>query len=301
MSLFVESERSDSLTQLKGRFLEKTGDVCVLPHGVVEAFRLSADPECDVEKFAKAIESDVNLAVEVLRLANSPLFSCSPVANLKQAAIRLGLRRCRNLVISSCVSNMTNQLPLEAEWARDVLNKHGLITGTVCSLINQEFKLGFLGEEYSAGLLHDFGRLALAATLVDEFPEFDDLSFFEDDEITNREHEVLGTNHCEFGAWFVESVSFPSELVDVVRWHHHGFGHASLKNQPLLSLTRAGDHFANYLQRDLPVEEYDVRDNKGLRELADLQHSDKLITDFVAKKELFIEAIHKAELLEQAN
>ena len=296
MSSLIESSSVDSFTRLKGRFLEKANEICILPSGVIEAFRLAADPDCQVDKFARAIEQDVNLAVEVLKMANSPLFSAeSPVSNLKQAAVRLGMRRCRNLIVSTCVCGMMKEMPLEVEWARDVLNIHSNLTATAATLINDEFGLGFVGEEYTAGLLHDFGRLAFAATLVDDFSTLDELSFDESDEILLREQELIGTDHCEFGSWFVESISFPSELVESVRWHHHSFGAASLKNQPLVSLIRTADHFANFVQREEPVINYQPITNEGLRELSRLSQRDSLVSEFASKVESFVSQIKAVE------
>ncbi len=297
MSLFVASDLSDSVAQLKARFLEKFEGVSILPSSVVEAFRLSVDPDCCVEKFARAIEKDVNLALEVLKIANSPLFSMnSPVSNLQQAAIRLGMRRCRNLIMSTCVCNMMKEVPLELEWAREVLHKHCLTTATACTLINDTFGLGFAGEEYTAGMLHDFGRVALAVTLPDEFSEFDQLDFDETEQTLVYEKSRLGTNHCEFGAWYIDSVSFPNELVEAVRWHHHPFGTCSLKHQPLISLVRAGDHFANFLQRELPISDYEVQSNNGLKELAHLQSNERLVCEFEDQIECFFDHVQKSIL-----
>ena len=39
---------------------------------------------------------------------------------------------------------------------------HGYVTASLCAQINRAYRLGFNGEEYSAGLLHDLGRILLA-------------------------------------------------------------------------------------------------------------------------------------------
>ena len=268
----------------------------------MEAIELATNPNCSLYEFVLAIEQDVDLAIQILTLANSPLFvGNTPVASLSQAAVRLGMRRCRNLILTGCIRRMTKKLSLAAEWASDLLNKHALTTATASTLINEQFDLGFHGEEYAAGMLHDFGRLALAVATEKEFSEFDELSFIESDDVLRREGEYLGTDHCEFAATLFESVRFPAELIETVRWHHHELGSVEIDHPLLVSLIRTADHFAGHVQHGAAIEEYDPETNKGLLELAELKSDDSLITAFAEHQETFVDRIHQMIQIDGSN
>ena len=292
----------DPLFALKRKFLDKSNGACQLPSRAMEAIELATNPDCSLYEFVLAIEQDVDLAIQILTLANSPLFvGNTPVASLSQAAVRLGMRRCRNLILTGCIRRMTKKLSLAAEWASDLLNRHALMTATASTLINEQFDLGYHGEEYAAGMLHDFGRLALAVATEKDFSEFDDLSFVESDDVLQRENEYLGTNHCEFAANLFESVSFPAELIEVVRWHHHDLDSIEIEHPLLVSLIRAADHFAGFLQREEAIEDYPVDQNKGLMELAELQSDDTLIPNFAEQIDTFVDRIHQMVQIDGSN
>ena len=58
---------------------------------------------------------------------------------------------------------MVRKLPPDLEWTRNVLWQHSLYTATIARLLNRQLDAGFEGEEFSAAMVHDVGRLLLAA------------------------------------------------------------------------------------------------------------------------------------------
>lgn len=152
-----------------------------------------------------------------------------------------------------------------------VLWRHSVLTGVVAMAINKTFQLGFIGEEFTAGLIHDIGRSLFGAVAPDDFAKADPLDFEEVDGFLGLEQDVLRTDHCRLGAWFIAQNRLPQALVDVVRWHHSP-GQA-VENRRLVALTSMADHMANYLQRHGTPDGYQAEENvaAGLlfEELAD--------------------------------
>jgi len=201
----MATETCSQLDQLKSSLLKRSDELSMLPAVATEALELARDPECRTAEFAGVIERDVKLATEILSIANSVYFAASaPVASLHQAVVRLGLRQCRYLILSSSAASLMKGMPLEQEWVREVIWQHSFRTATACQYLNKTLKLGFDGEEFTAGLLHDFGRLLLAVAAPESFANADPLSFEEDEEFLSKENSILGSDHCSFGAWFAE-------------------------------------------------------------------------------------------------
>lgn len=71
---------------------------------------------------------------------------------------------------------------------------------------------------YTAGLLHNVGRLGLFVahprTYGELLAEPGEIDFLE------RERQVFGLDHCEAGAWLAKSWGLPEDLGVVIQGHH---------------------------------------------------------------------------------
>lgn len=262
--------------ELKEALLTSLGDLTMLPAVASQAIALTNDVNCSAADFSQVVERDIALAAQILSVSNCAIFSGgTPISSLRQAVVRLGFRKCRNLIISCSTACMVKSMNLSDEWIREVLWEHSFATATTATALNRSLNLGFDGEEFSAGLMHDFGRLLIAVATAENFSSVDLLEFNESDCLLTLEDDRIGTNHCQFGAWFATEAGIPEALVEVIRCHHRT---GSLESNSLLvSLTIAADHLANHLQRKELVSEYVAAENPGL-----VQLSERTGTDCVA-------------------
>lgn len=269
----------------------RASDLAMLPAVAQEAMEVAQHPDCTADQFASVVERDVKLATDLLSFANSALFACStPVVNLRQAVVRLGFRKCRNLILGSSAASLMQTLPLQEEWVREILWRHNYITATTCIHLNRAFSLGFGGEEFAAGLLHDFGRLLLALAAPESFPDADGLDFHEPSDLLAHESAVMGTDHCQFGAWFARENGLPAELVAAIQHHHQP--EVEHEFQELTGLVAAADHIANHLQLELCPESYVPSENRGVNVLSAFR-SENLQTRFQDVAPILIEEILK--------
>ena len=119
--------------------------------------------------------------------------------------------------------------------------------------------MGFEGEEFVGGLLHDFGRVLLAILEPERFSEIDPLDFDETPERLVWEDELIGTDHCRFGAWYAIQQKLPSPIPNVILWHHQP--EEAQENQKLVALIAVADHMANHLHRFQVSNGYDPLSN----------------------------------------
>ncbi|MBX3444793.1 MAG: HDOD domain-containing protein [Planctomyces sp.] len=252
--------------ELRERVRARRDELTVLPAIAAEALQASQQPDCPLGVFASLIERDAKLAADILAMANSSVFSPGrPVVSLNQAVLRLGFRNCRNLILASSIASLMRRISLDQQWVRDILWRHSLLTAIHCHALNRELRLGFEGEEFTAGLIHDIGRTVLAVVIPEEFERFDPVDFVEMGEHLTRERAALGTDHAELGGWFVRESQLPEALADVVAHHHE-----SRPSSRLVALTAAGDHLSNHLQRYLDPSAYVPEENTGIAALAEL-------------------------------
>lgn len=241
----------------------------MLPTVAIEALEIAKDPRCTIREFSRIVERDLRLATEIIAQSNSVLFSPDrPITSLHQSVLRLGFKQCQNLILSASFSSLMQRLPLEGRLAQELLWRHSMTTAITSVQLNRLLGLGFYGEDFTAGLIHDMGRMLIAASYPDRFEEIDPLDFEEADGITQAEREILGTDHCAIGAWYAEQNRLPIELREVMLAHHGD--HEATINRRLVALTMASDHIANYIQTLAPASEYPYQDNPGLQRLEEL-------------------------------
>ena len=79
----------------------------VFPGVAFELQQLLADDNTSIDQVAKVISKDQSLATQVLKLANSALFSGpNQVRTIKDATMRLGLNHVFNLVVCTSQGNL---------------------------------------------------------------------------------------------------------------------------------------------------------------------------------------------------
>lgn len=257
---------AEAAARLERNVLRLVGNMPTMPEVATRAMTLANDPRTTAVEFARLIEGDTAIATELLRIANSVVYSGgAPAVKLPQAVVRLGMFRCKNLIVSismkSLIWNMTGdeRLQCEALW------HHGHVTACLCSQINRSYRLLFAGEEFSAGLLHDMGRILLLLADPECFTRIDAMDFREDEGTLERERAALGIDHCALGSWFGAQSQLPDILIQAMRYHHEP--HLSENATKFVTLVAAADHMANHLQRGEEAEIYQPEENAALASL----------------------------------
>lgn len=249
--------------RLERKVLALVGNMPTLPDTATRAMALANDPDTPFADLARLIEGDAAIATGLLHVANSAYYSGGcPAVKLQQALVRLGMYQCKNLILSIGMKSLFRQMAGGVTAECEELWHHGYVTGSLCRLINRGYRLGFHGEEFSAGLLHDLGRILLALADREAFVAAGGTDFYEAPGVLERERVAIGIDHCALGAWFGAYNNLPGSLIEAMRGHHD----ADLADpeRRLVALVAAADHMANHLQRGETAETYDLSGNAGL-------------------------------------
>ncbi len=245
---------------LIARLNKRAHQLRMLPAVATEALELAKNPDCTIAEFAAVVERDIKLATDMLKIANSALFNpTTPIVNLHRAVVRLGFRECQYLIMTASIASLMNRMPLEQEAIRGVLFRHSFNTALLAVHLNHIFHFGFQGEEFTAGLMHDFGRILIGIVAPEQFPEIDPMDFDESPENLERERALLGTDHCRLGAWYATQQKLPAPLSEVILHHHQP--ELARQGKTLTTLIAVADHMANHLQRNEEAEGYDPNTN----------------------------------------
>lgn len=208
-------------TSNKEEILASVQAVPALPSSASKVIALAQDPDVDMAELLRAIEYDQGLTSNVLRMANSAFFAGpNPIASLRDAVVRLGLNRLYQLVMTSVVSPLARSPVSGYDLAAGELSRHSVFVAVCCEEIAKKTGERPPAAAFTAGLLHDVGKIVLGTFLkVDVAPvlklaQEQNLSF------ERAEKEVLGLDHAETGAALLESWKLPEDILAAVRWHH---------------------------------------------------------------------------------
>jgi HD-like signal output (HDOD) protein len=190
------------------------------PSIATKVLRALSHDEAGAREIADFVCADAALASGLLRTVNSPLYARrSEVSSVQQAIILLGFEEVKRFVLT-CSMKSYFQSPVRLDLLRGVW-RHSLACALICEELSAACSLTWSGGDpaYTAGLLHDIGRLGL---LVAYPREYGDLLSSEapDASILEREREGLGSDHCEAGLWLAKRWGLP-EAVQMAASEHH--------------------------------------------------------------------------------
>lgn len=192
-----------------------------MPVAVTKVITLLQDPEVEIIDLIKGIELDPGLTSNVLRLANSAYFGGPrTIGSLRDAIVRLGTNRVFQLVIASAISPLALPALKGYDLAPGALVQHcvGVAIGT--DELTTALKLKASSHAFTAGLLHDLGKVVLGTFVEIDAAPIAALALEQELSFEEAEQEVLGIDHAEVGEILLEGWSIPQAIVDPVRWHH---------------------------------------------------------------------------------
>jgi len=180
------------------------------------------DPEMSSRELGRIIAQDVGMTAKVLQLANSAFFGLYRyIASPTEAAIYLGTDTIRALTLSAGVF-FAFPNPKAKHFSISKLQQHSMQTGIAANAIANAENLPKKASDCSmvAGLLHDIGKLILAANCPKEYDEVLAAAKAENKSCREMEQRMLGTSHAEIGAYLLWLWGLPDAICDAVAFHH---------------------------------------------------------------------------------
>jgi len=175
-----------------------------------------------INKIGEIISRDVGMSVKILQLVNSAFFGVPQrVSSIAQAVTLLGLDIIRALVLSVKIFSQFDQIQL-SKFSLSALWEHSLSVGSWAKLISKAENLSPVLVDYVmiAGMLHDVGKLVLAAKMPQDYQSVLTLASEKNLALHQAEKELLGVTHAEVGAYLLGLWGFSHTIIEVVSLHH---------------------------------------------------------------------------------
>jgi len=193
-----------------------------VPQAALKIMRLIDDEEYDIRTLAGELRKDQVLSARTLRLANSVMFaSRNRIESVDHALMYLGVNLLVKFVIAAAVEDFFNQPVSGYSLCKGGLYHHAVGTAVISEKLAKVTAAAKPGLAYTAGLLHDIGKVVLDQFVADAFPLFyRRLTEDPTADFTQAEQSLFGTTHSEAGYRLAKKWGFPDSLAEIIRHHH---------------------------------------------------------------------------------
>ncbi len=204
------------------RLVSKLGSLPSPPKLYMDLVTELKSKNASIRRVADCIAEDAGMVARLLRLVNSAFFGFPQrISDPHRAASLLGMTAVTSLVLSVKVFSEHDAATLKSLGLAGLMD-HCLRVGNYAKAIAQHEGLcrQDVDDAFTAGLLHDVGRLVLATSLPAEYKKVADLVTRGRSSVSEAEWMTFGASHAEVGGYLLGLWGFPDSIVEALAFHH---------------------------------------------------------------------------------
>ncbi len=169
-----------------------------------------------IEPVIQVLERDPALSARLLRLVNSAGYALRQrCASVRHAATLVGTDRLHQIATTAAVLDLFDS---RGGLAAKII-EHSTVVGAYCRYLGAHLALP-VDDLFTAGFLHDIGKLMLLETEGDQYCELLQSSLSRGDSIHQLERSLFGFDHAVLAAHVLTAWNIPDPVPKIVAWHH---------------------------------------------------------------------------------
>jgi HD-like signal output (HDOD) protein len=191
-----------------------------LPEVCIQVQALADSPHTTAADIGDVVGKDTALTTRLLKLVNSAYFSLPrKIDTISRAVNMIGMRELRNLTMAASAAEVFARIPaklidMAAFW------QHSVYCALVARNLAQRCHVLHSERLFTAGLLHDVGRLLMLMKLPDEIGRAESMRLKSRMHICDIERALVGFDHAEVGEALLAYWNMPANLCASVLYHH---------------------------------------------------------------------------------
>lgn len=244
--------------QIKMNDITETIDrLLPVPQIAFNIANMLSDEGIDINSIADEIKKDQVLSAKILRLCNSAYMGLPrKIASIDHAILYLGSKLLLQMVITAQVENIYHTSDKGYSLCRGGIFHHALATARLCKALASVHHTIDPDIAYTAGLLHDIGKVVLDQYIADLQPLFYRMIIEQREDSSLLERKIMGIDHCQTGLMLAETWNLPDILNDVILFHHTP--HTVESNRDMVNLVYVADVFTSRFLSGLELERIDT-------------------------------------------
>jgi HD-like signal output (HDOD) protein len=244
----ARTEQSMEKSQNIKKIVESLERLPTLPAVAVRVNELLRSPMAGIQDLARVIENDLSITANILSLVNSAYYGLGrKISNIKDAIGFLGSNAISQMVMGLGVMRCFGS-DGKGGFGRDEFWLHSIATGVLTRKLAKAAGYRAVEDAFTAGLLHDIGKLALATCCPDLVASVSKEVALAPKAYHRCEREALGLDHGNVGEWVSRKWELPLLCIVAIRHHHEspadrtGF---NLSNDPVIDIVSVADWLAH--------------------------------------------------------
>ena len=192
-----------------------------IPQIALKIIRMINAEDYEMKEIADEVKQDQIISAKVITLSNSAMFSPRRrIESIGQALVMLGEKRLLQMVISASIELFFQDSVGGYSLCKGGLYHHATGTAEAASKISEHLRIASSDVAYTAGLLHDIGKVVLDQFVSPRYPMFYREMFESGNRLVEVEKELIGISHVEAGRRLAELWQLPESLTEVIAYHH---------------------------------------------------------------------------------
>jgi HD-like signal output (HDOD) protein/ActR/RegA family two-component response regulator len=179
------------------------------------------DPHVSLAEIGRIVAKDIGMSAKILKLVNSAYFGLAqPITSVERAVTHLGLETITSLALSVKVFSQYDGADVPA-FSAESLWDHSMRTAAFARTVAQTESLDkkAADDAFTAGMLHDAGKLVLAANVPQRYGAILERVARERISLSAAERDELGATHAEVGAYLIGLWGLPDTVVEAIAYH----------------------------------------------------------------------------------
>ncbi len=198
--------------------MKEIDNIPPIPENINKIKKLIKSTTSSVQSIANYAKRDPALTADLLKVANSAAYMTRSRVNTTERAIAtIGLEQLESIILVIAARQI-----LEGRYeAAEGIWEHSFKCGFYAKhLITMKKLPDDADSVYTAGLLHDIGKLVLLSLRPELVKKISDLSNAKNVPIHQIEKLAIGLSHAEIGEKIAMNWNFPKALVEAIGRHH---------------------------------------------------------------------------------
>lgn len=202
--------------------LERIDDLPPLPAVAARVMALADDQNTSALDLAQVLSADQALTARLIRISNSAYYGFArKVSTVREAVVLLGFKQVRQVAVSASLMNAFDRGRVADDvFDLDLFWGHSVAVAVAAEAIAKRTRQARPEDAFTAGILHDIGRLVLRQVMPPEFRKAVMLARNGPMDLHLAEALMTGYDHQEVGRALGEQWKFPGHLIDAVASHH---------------------------------------------------------------------------------
>ncbi|MBI4642376.1 MAG: HDOD domain-containing protein [Deltaproteobacteria bacterium] len=177
------------------------------------ALLLLNKPEVSIQELVEVVKFDPAITANILRISNSAYFGLRrEIHSLHQALLLLGTQELLKIIIASGATRLFSAPTPGYFTERQGLWRHSVSCALMVDLLGRELSLPDQATGFTAGLMHDIGKVVLSLFVEQKFHEIMEVVEQQGVSFQAAEKIILGVDHAEMGGEMARMWDFPDRL-----------------------------------------------------------------------------------------